>query len=142
MVDPNEPADERLLELFGPVVKEANMTVTARAKSPYFGDVALTLRSDELELRLVSDQGLCSADIRPSWTKADWFDLSLLQMLLTGKDMLDGAGIESQAGFLHKKLVEVRSALAENRWSVTRRQLQGLERRRAARRFGPAADGR
>lgn len=140
MVDANKSADERLLELFGAAAKEANMTVTALDKSPYFGDVALTLRSADLEVRLVSDQELYSAEIRPPWTQAEWFDLSLLQMLLTGTDTLDGAAIESQAGFLREKLAEVRSALAEDRWPVTRRQLQALERRRAARRFGPAAD--
>lgn len=141
MEDTDKPADQRLLELFGPVAEVANMILVANEKSPYFGDVALTLRSDDLELQLISDQGLLSAEIRPSWTAAEWFDLALLQMLLTGTDTLDGVRIEAQAGFLQEHLAEVRGALGPDRWPVTRRQLQALERRRAARRFGPAPEG-
>ena len=141
MVTADRPADEELLELFGPAVKAANMQPAKRENSPYFGDVALTFKSDSFEMRLVSDQGLYSAEIRPVAPGTEWFDLSLLQMLLTGTDTLDGARIESQADFLREKVTAVRAALELDRWPMTRRQLQALERRRVARRFGPATEG-
>lgn len=137
MPNSQKPADECLLELFSPVAEEAGMTVVTREKSPNFGDVAVTYSSDEIGIRLVADRDRYFAEIRPSRGEMEWFDLSLLQMLLTGTDTLDGATIESQVYFLREHLTEVKTALGQERWPVTRRQLQALERRRSARRFGP-----
>jgi hypothetical protein len=137
MTDSNKPADERLLELFRQTIQDADLTVTSRDISPSFGDVALTLSGGDIDVRLTSDRGTYSAEIRPSLAGAEWFDLPLLQMLLTRTDTLDGVPIESQAGFLHENIAEVRSALASDRWPATRQQLQDLELRRVAKRFGP-----
>jgi hypothetical protein len=142
MANPQRPADEYLLELFSPVAEEAGMTAAAREKSPYFGDVAVTFASDEIGIRLIADRGHYFAEIRPSRGETEWFDLSLLQMLLTGADTLDGAAIESQVHFLRERLTEVKTALGQDRWPVTRRQLQALERRRSSRRFGPPSGGK
>ncbi len=137
MPNPRKPADEYLLELFSPVAEEAGMTVGTREKSPYFGDVAVTFASDEIGMRLIADRDHYFAEIKPSRGETEWFDLSLLQMLLTGADTLDGAAIESQVHFLRERLAEVKTALGQDRWPVTKSELQALERRRSSRRFGP-----
>jgi hypothetical protein len=136
MIDTNKPAEKQLLDFFGAAIQGAGLTVASRDISPSFGDVAFTLTGENIEIRLVSDRGVYSAEIRPSLAGAEWCDLSLLQMLVTRTDTLDGVPIESQAGFLRENIAEVRSVLAADRWPATRRQLQDLERRRAARRFG------
>jgi hypothetical protein len=141
MANPQKPADEYLLELFSPAAEEAGMTATVREKSPYFGDVAVTFASDEIEIRLIADRDHYFAEIRPPRDETEWFDLSLLQMLLTGADTLDGAAIESEVRFLRECLTEVKTALGQDRWPVTKRQLQALERRRSSRRFGPPSGG-
>ena len=142
MANHQKPADEYLLELFSPVAEEAGMTAAAREKSPDFGDVAVTFASDEIGMRLIADRGHYFAEIRPSRDETEWFDLSLLQMLLTEVDTLDGAAIESQVHFLRERLAEVKAALGQDRWPVTKRRLQALERRRSSRRFGPSSGGK
>jgi len=128
-------AAEQLLQLFGPAILDGNMTVVAREESPYFGDVAVTLRSAEFEIRLVSDRGTYFAEIRPYPGGDEWYDLTLLQMLVTGEDTLDGVPIQSQANFFRDHLIDVGKALAQDRWPLTRRQLEESERQRAAKRF-------
>ncbi len=142
MANTTPSAGDELLDVFSAVIIDAKMTVMAREESPYFGDVAITLRSGDLEIRLVSDQGIYFAELRPLGAGAEWFDLSLLQMLLTGVNTLDGVPIESQASFLRERLADVGRALAPDRWPVTRLQLQELERRRVATRFGSPPERR
>ncbi len=137
MADPERTTSEQILQLFRPVIESTGMTLIAHEQSPYFGDTALTLRSDDIEVRLLSDRGRFFAEIRPAQIESKWFDLSLLEMLVTGEDTLDGVPIEAQALFLRQHLEEVKRALDRDRWPVTIRQLQALGRRRMPRLFGP-----
>lgn len=126
----------QLQSLFSPVIGRERMTLVSREESPYFGDAVLTFAGGLMELRLISDRGLPFVELRPRHDPSEWFELSLVQMLLTGSDALDGAPIQSLARFLEDHIDAVQTAFDDGQWPLTRRQLFALEKKRASRRFG------
>lgn len=126
-----------LQSLFGPVIEREKMILVSREESPYFGDAVLTFAGALIELRLISGRGLPFVELRARHDPTEWFELSLVQMLLTGNDTLDGAPIQALAHFLNGHLDAVRRALENRQWPLTRRQLHALEKKRVTRRLGP-----
>jgi hypothetical protein len=128
--------EARFRQLFAALAERADLK---QRESPSFGDYEVIATSDEIEVRLLSDRGQESVDIRPAG-ESEWFDLALLQMILTGGDTLNGLDADSLARFLDKHLVDVRRALDGEKWPSTKQQIQSLERQRVRRRFGTDQD--
>ncbi len=128
----------RFRQLFPNLAEGADAGLTRR-ESPSFGDYEVIASFDQIEVRLLSDRGDESIDIRPAGDP-EWFDLALLQMILTGHDTLDGLDVDSVARFLNTHLADVKRALDRERWPLTKKKIQSLELQRVHRRFGSGQD--
>ena len=113
---------------------------TEYLESPYFGDYALTARWPDIQIRVIRDKGRESAEVRPGHEAEDWFDLPLIQTLLTGRDTGGESTIEEQAGFIADHLAEILQAFAQVAWPLTKHRLESLERARAEKSLGPLPD--
>jgi hypothetical protein len=76
-------------------------------------------------------------EIQPGHVAHVWFDLPLVEELLTLRDSKDGFAVEEQAKFLVARLPEIVKAFDNASWPSTGKKLAELQRLRARPMFGP-----
>lgn len=129
----------RFRQLF-PSITADGKTSWRYEQSPYFGDYALTGVVDSMEIRFTRERGREAVEVRPADSQEEWFDLALVEMLVTGRDTLRGSAPESLGRFVEEHRNDLRRAFGEQQWEATKRRLKRLEEKRMRLRFGRYMD--
>ena len=105
-----------------------------------FGNAALTLRGDFVQLRVTRDRSQILVDVAPRWCD-EWYDEDLVLQLVGATDdarVLAGArsSMDVAAESLERNLAEIIDRFSKSRWDDTKADLQALARLRAFQEFG------
>src|SRR2546423_13701519 len=78
--------------------------------SDAFGDLAITLRRDNVRMRIVRDRGQWCIEFSESNWASEWYDVALIQEVLTGSIGQDVLSLEQQVTIVSSdwpKIVEL-----------------------------------
>jgi hypothetical protein len=128
---------ENLLDIvkrsFSYLFSERSFQVTENTASPYFDNAMVVVASDDFALRFTRDRGSISVDISSPGAYTPWFQLSLIQNLVCGGDLLRVIELDEKASFLRDNYSVVKAMLSERNIEATAQQLKDLQRERARR---------
>jgi hypothetical protein len=122
---------------------EARYRIVDSEMATGFGDTCLIVGSERLRLRFVRDRGQLYLEFQAAqarddrWHDSDdtWYDIDLVQELLTGTRPASAELDADHAAFLERNLQEIESRFADHR-PETEHQLEKLRRARAQKQLG------
>jgi hypothetical protein len=111
--------------------------VDSGTSTSFGGDAFLTLASDALRIRLISDRGQLFADFQgaDNGGSLDWYSIDVVRRLITGERPATAELSADYADFLERHLDEIERRFSKEGPSTVR-ALKELEKARAKELFG------
>ncbi len=103
--------------------------------SSAFGDLAITLRRDNVRMRIVRDRGQWYIEFSESGWASEWYDLALIQEVLTGSIGEDVLSLEQQVRIVSSNWPKIVELFRPERAKCTHTLLSQLRLERSKRRM-------
>jgi hypothetical protein len=108
---------------------DARFRITGSDVATSFGgDALLLVESERLRLRFVSDRAQLLLDLQPADLDGDrdWYSIDLVRRLFLGHREESAVLDPSYAEFMREHLDAIEALFSEDRWPVTRAELQKI----------------
>lgn len=125
----------KIKELFPFLFEEYGFQLIEFEKFESFGDVLVTIKSEDFRLRFVRDRGQTFVEIGPSVGFKEWFDLNVVRMLIQGIDDTKSDDIIKLQNFLKQDYLKIKELFSQENYLKTEEHLRKVQNELAKKNF-------